>query len=284
MSDDDLLYFIGCNHPERCHHFDPVMISVNGFFRRRDNQKGWRGRRYTLRQSDFEVRRWLMDSGAFVRISRQFGYKNHMPTKTYAAIARRFSTCGELLGVVTQDYMCEDFVLDVTGLTIAEHQRLTLHRYDRLIEELDGSGLYVMPVLQGYKPEEYVSHIRQYGDRLSEGAWVGVGSVCKRNGSPEQVRILLQTIKRERPDLRLHGFGLKKNCLYYEGIRSLLHSSDSQAHDFWGAKTGKKYRYSNNPGHALKYREAVLNKTQLELSFMLGDRSPGEEDPSPPNQ
>ena len=46
----------------------------------------------------------------------------------------------------------------------------------------DTGRVYIMPVLQGYKPEEYIEHLNMYGSRPSLGAWVGVGSVCKRNG------------------------------------------------------------------------------------------------------
>ena len=35
-------------------------------------------------------------------------------------------------------------------------------------------GVHLMPVLQGYLPSEYIC------DRLKEGMWVGIGSVCKR--------------------------------------------------------------------------------------------------------
>ncbi len=79
-----------------------------------------------------------------------------------------------------------------------------------------------MPVLQGYEPEEYVSHIRQYGDRLAHRAWVGVGSICKRNSSPCLILEVLIAIKTERPDLKLHGFGLKTTALANGTIRRLL--------------------------------------------------------------
>ena len=66
-----------------------------------------------------------------------------------------------------------------------------------------------MPVLQGYKVEEYISHIQMYGARLMFGMRVGVGSVCKRNTKTAQVENILREIKGYRPSLKLHGFGLK---------------------------------------------------------------------------
>jgi hypothetical protein len=40
-------------------------------------------------------------------------------------------------------------------LTVADHQRLTIERYDALLAE--DTGVYIMPVLQGYSPAEYKS-------------------------------------------------------------------------------------------------------------------------------
>ena len=133
--------------------------------------------------------------------------------------------------------MVEPFIREKTGLTVLDHQRLTIERYDELLR--CATGVYIMPVLQGYFPEEYVSHIRQYGARLTKGMWVGVGSVCKRNRKPEQVEELLRAIKQERPDLRCHGFGLKVTALKSAIVRELLWSSDSMAWSFAARRQGK---------------------------------------------
>jgi hypothetical protein len=96
-----------------------------------------------------------------------------------------------------------------------------------------------MPVLQGYAPADYVAHLAQYGDRLGPGAWVGVGSVCKRNTSPLQILDVLVAIKSARPDLRLHGFGVKITALRSGVIRDLLESADSMAWSFSARMKGR---------------------------------------------
>jgi hypothetical protein len=133
--------------------------------------------------------------------------------------------------------MCEPFMLDRTGLTVADHQRLTIERYDALWPE--GLPFPIMPVLQGYDPQEYVAHVRAYGDRLTPGMWVGVGSVCKRNGSPEAIVEVLAAIKAVRPDLRIHGFGVKLTSLMHPGVREMLYSADSMAWSFAARKQGR---------------------------------------------
>ena len=104
--------------------------------------------------------------------------------------------------------MFEPFVLEITGLTVAQHQDLSTRNYLNL-RELD-TGTYTMPVLQGFHPDEYARHARQLSAELPEGAWTGVGSVCKRRGTPAGVARVITAIQDVRPDLKLHGFGVKE--------------------------------------------------------------------------
>lgn len=236
-----MMFFIGwhqpVNGPSGCQDFDYCMISVNRLIKRR---------------SDFWVNNWILDSGAFTRV---VGRKGHLSVRKYAKLANRWQSCGNLMAVVAQDYMCEPIALNATGLTIADHQRLTILRYDNLLPLVKP---YLMPVLQGFEVQDYVSHIVQYGDRLEENRWVGVGSVCKRNSSSSEIENILLAIKSVRPDLRLHGFGLKKTALKSGLVRSLLFSSDSQAHSF-GASGQRKFANASNPKAAKQYAEEVIN-------------------------
>jgi hypothetical protein len=181
------------------------------------------------RKSNFAVGDWILDSGAFTEIARSGGF-SHGPEE-YIGRILRWSRCGNLLTAVTQDWMCEPFVLARTGLSVAEHQRLTVERYDILINLAQDCQLAtpIMPVLQGYTVSDYLACLQLYGDRLRLGAWVGVGSVCRRNSDPDQVADILRAIKLVRSDLRLHGFGLKQTALGHPVVRDLLYSADSTA-------------------------------------------------------
>jgi hypothetical protein len=53
--------------------------------------------------------------------------------------------------------MCEPFILHKTGLTIEDHQKITV----------DLTNVYVMPVLQGYSPRSYAAHVDCYGELLT---------------------------------------------------------------------------------------------------------------------
>lgn len=213
-------FYVGLHHPSDAKHFAQCMVSVS---------------RLRERKSDFAVNDWMLDSGAFMELKIHGAYRDS--PSAYAAQIRRWESCGRLVAAVSQDYMCEPFMLERTGLTVADHQRMTIERYDALLAEQ--TGVYILPVLQGYAPEDYVAHIRQYGDRLAQGAWVGVGSVCKRNADVGAIEHVLIAIHDARPDLRLHGFGVKLTALQSSIVRGCLHSADSMAWSYNARRNGR---------------------------------------------
>lgn len=216
-------FFVGLHQPSDAKRFDRAFISVN---------------RLRTRRAPLGVPEWIMDSGAFTEIAAYGRYRS--TSEEYAAHIRRWAGTG-LLAAVSQDFMCESFILEKTGLSITEHQRLTIERYDELAAQ--DCGVYIMPVLQGYDPVDYVEHVSQYGQRLRTGQWVGVGSICKRNTNVGSVEAVLRAIKAVRPDLRLHAFGLKITALRSGVVRDLLSTADSMA---WSYSARKQGRSSND--------------------------------------
>lgn len=193
---DEFNFFVGLHHPGDARHFSQACISMN---------------RLDGRKSPIDCKNVLLDSGAFTKVTRHGGYPE--TPEIYAQRVHRLCAVGAVkpVGVVAEDYMCEPFVLARTGLTVENHQRLTIERYDAALAEfhcLFGAVLpfEFIPVLQGYSVADYLRHIEMYGDRLKPGMWVGVGSVCKRQGDIAVIEAILGAIKGVRPDLRLHGF------------------------------------------------------------------------------
>lgn len=204
-------FYVGLHQASDAQHFDRCCIHVG---------------RLDGRKKPLGCRELLLDSQAFMKLRLYGGYPE-LP-EAYAAKVERIAPLVETLTAVTEDYMCEPFMLTKTGLTTADHQRMTIERYDLIRAALD-AHIYLMPVLQGYQPREYVQHLHDYGERLPSDAWVGVGSVCKRNSDPAAIRAVLLAIKAVRPDLKLHGFGVKTTALASPTVRQLLHSADSMA-------------------------------------------------------
>jgi hypothetical protein len=223
-------FFIGLHHPSTAWPFKRAMIQVATLCER-------------LR--DFRVNEWILDSGAFSQISRHGRYR--ISPDEYLRQIERWSGCGELLCACTQDWMCEPFIVEKTGLSIREHQERTIDSYVYLSER---SSVYIMPILQGFEPADYVKHLDDYAFLIPQGAWVGVGSVCRRNVNSDAIEDVLVAIKSRRADLCLHGFGLKITAFESPTVRALLYSSDSMA---WSLANKFEQGDGNDPRRALAY-------------------------------
>jgi len=231
-----MLFFTGMHRPHDAHYVPRAFVSINVI---------------SKRKSEFRANDWIMDSGAFTEISNHGMWRYGVDQ--YAKQIKRWTTNANLLAAVSQDYMCEPWILKKTGKTIQEHQQLTVNRYKDLVQ-YDTGGTYIIPVLQGFAPEDYLRCIGMYGYSLKPESWVGVGSVCKRNGNPNAIKQVLSAIRRERPDIYIHGFGLKKTALKDPDIRKDLFSSDSMA---WSYQARYAKRDANSPLEAVKYTREI---------------------------
>lgn len=165
---------------------------------------------------------WALDSGGFTELSMHGRWVT--TRQEYARAVRRYQDeIGQLAWCAPQDYMCEPFMLAATGLTIAEHQHRTIVSYIALT----GEGLPVIPVLQGWNLADYHRHVEAYdnaGISLDRHKLVGLGSVCRRQGTAEIARIVWSLADL---GIALHGFGVKTRGL--EAYHDALASSDSLA-------------------------------------------------------
>lgn len=251
------LFYTGLHQPSDAKHFARACISINRLIPRKK------------RIGDCKV---FGDSGAFTAL-----LLNGRFIDTVAQLAahwRRIIESGvaDVEVIVAQDFMCEPFMLartDATDVALARmrgrygpverrklvriHQRWTIERYDALLAE--NLPCLILPVLQGFDPVEYKTHVAMYGDRLKPGHWTGVGSVCKRNANPAAILTVLSTIKAVRPDLRLHGFGVKLTSLKNAAIRALLFTADSMA---WSFSARKQGRSANDWREAIAFEQKVL--------------------------
>jgi hypothetical protein len=242
-----LEFYVGLHQPSDAKHFQRAFISIS----RLEDRKG-----------PFEVGDWILDCAGFTKIKTHGGYPE--PTSTFASQIRRWKMNGNLIAAVSRDYMCEPQMLAKTGMTVRQHQELTVKEYDALMAE--DTGVYIIPVLQGYEPDEYVRHLGMYGERLTFGMWVGVGSVCKRNVDVRAILAVLGAIKQSRPDLRLHGFGVKKTALANSTIRHLLFSADSMA---WSYAARKQGRNANDYREAESFRLSIAREPKNKQKHFL---------------
>lgn len=183
-----------------------------------------------------------------------------VPVRQYVDEVERFSEqIGNLDWAAPQDWMCEPWIIEKTGLSVDEHQWRTVENFLQL--RALAPHLPFVPVLQGWTFEEYVIHAQMYlgsGIDLTRERVVGIGSVCRRQqmqGGREVVEHFAGQ------GVRLHAFGLKLNGLREIGY--LLESSDSLAWSYNARRNpplpGCTHRSCSNCIHwALHWRERVL--------------------------
>lgn len=209
---------------------------------------------------------WALDSGGFTELSLYGEWRT--PEIEYIADVRRFHAgIGQLAWVAPQDWMCEPFMLAKTGLSLREHQRRTVDNFLRLRDEL---GALVVPVLQGWKLDDYHhcwTLYEKHGVSLIDEPLVGLGSVCRRQDTAEAGLIV-----RSLAPLRLHYFGAKMTGL--ESFSDALTSADSLAWSYDGRRLktacpeGHK-SCANCIHHALRWRTqllARLDQQRLEVA------------------
>lgn len=165
---------------------------------------------------------WALDSGAFTELS-QFGGFQTSENDYVEKVCFYADEVGQLEWAAPQDWMCEPFMLDKTGLTVADHQKRTIASVQKL--RWLCKGVPIIPVLQGWTVADYQRHWEMYdkaGIDLETEPRIGVGSVCRRQATTEAVEIFAAL-----QPLRLHGFGVK--LLGLDRLKTLLASCDSMA-------------------------------------------------------
>ncbi len=202
---------------------------------------------------------WCLDSGGFTELSMFGGWQT--TPEAYLDDVYWGQSLGGLDWVAPQDWMCEPIILQKTGLTVQEHQRRTVENY--LYLQKIQRGLHIIPVLQGWESADYLRCADMYraaGVDLETLPTVGLGTVCRRQGTKEAAQIITD-IRNKLPSVRLHGFGFKTLGLLRCG--HLLHSADSLAWSYRARKAGqqlgcKHKSCSNCMIFALQWRESLL--------------------------
>lgn len=196
--------------------------------------------------------RYAIDSGGFTELRQHGGWVT--TAAAYVAQVRALAEqTGTLDWAAIQDWMVENDALACTGLSVQEHQQRTTASYLELVAA--APEIRWLPVLQGQTLGDYLRHIEIYaqaGVHLPSHERVGVGSVCRRQGSDEIAAILRELASR---GLRLHGFGVKTAGL--EKAAPYLVSSDSLAWSLGARKRGAPGD-ANSQHVAETYRDQML--------------------------
>lgn len=235
-------FFVGLHQVSDAQHFERAMISFN---------------RLRNRKSDFKVKQWLMDSGAYSEIRAHGCHRTS--ASDYIAAIKRWQSCGDLLAAASQDYTCDPESIKRTGWNVLELQIRSVERYVELWQlSLHDSAMLtdIMPVLHGVTPLDYLRHLDLYSIcrfPIHDDQLVGVGSLVWRR-SAQDVEQIINLIHRERPSLRLHGFGVKSRVLALASVHDALWSCDSNA---WSHAARYEGRNANDWREARRYAAKI---------------------------
>ena len=236
--------------------------------------------------------RWALDSGGFTELTK-YGRWMVEPWRYVNDVYRWWRELSQPEFCAPQDWMCEPPMLKrtayidgiirprgrVDGLPLAKiiercpdltpaqsaervrvHQARTVENF--LCLRSLAPDIPFIPVLQGWHTDDYLQHVRDYaaaGVDLAAEPLVGVGSVCRRQGTQE-IADLLRIL--HACGLRLHGFGVKQ-----AGLRlstSYLASADSMAWSFTARRSaplpGCSHRNcANCPIYARQYYDKITS-------------------------
>jgi hypothetical protein len=175
--------------------------------------------------------RWALDSGGFTEMSMYGNWR--ILAVEYAYEVRRYrDAIGHLEWAAPMDYMCEPSVLLKSGRTVREHQMLTVFNFLELRQL--APELPIVPVLQGWTPDDYLHHIDMYlsaGIYLEKEYLIGIGTMCRRQATLRVAEMLALDL----PNWNWHAFGMKRSGLLMN--YGTLRSADSLAWSFVARKT-----------------------------------------------
>lgn len=194
----------------------PILVSANAFAKH--------GRLRAPRRDLFGDADLALDSAGFVAMVRYGGYP--WPTCSYLALVHRLRPTWW----AARDFCCEPQIAGDRA-AVAERIRLTVVSLAECREQAEQWGVPdPMPVLQGWRPDDYLRCAEMMGDLP---ALVGVGSVCRRQlGGADGIFAVLRALDRLPQRVRLHLFGVKGSAVGALAGHPRIASVDSMAWDF----------------------------------------------------
>jgi hypothetical protein len=219
---------------------------------------------------------WIMDSGAFTEISINGKY-TFTPQEYLHYIELHQPKI-----FFNKDFMCEPSILKKTGMTVKQHQEKTIDNQIKIMNLLENYNINSVfaGCIQGWEISDYLNHI----DMLKQGGLItskmGVGSVCRRN-SKSQILEILQAVKQELPNTKLHGFGIKTDILKEPLVYKYLDSCDSMAWSFAGRKIKSKpcpvceYTDAKNCANCYRFMLKWYKRLQDVQDITIKQKTPG---------
>ncbi|RKD95629.1 deazapurine DNA modification protein DpdA family protein [Halopiger aswanensis] len=167
------------------------------------------------------------DSGGYSQLHTHREYQSS--DRQYLSYLKEYEP--ELFAL--RDYPCEPGLLWKLNRTVRDHQQRTTRHHRKLLDTYNNADIGSEPVavLQGWKPEQYLSHLDELREEGVLTQYVAIGSLSNRN--PETAAQIIHKIRNALSSKhRLHAFGIGTDTLQLPRVIESLDSADSAAYDF----------------------------------------------------
>lgn len=194
-------------------------------------------------------RRLSIDSGGFSIINTHGSWDAGDSPKQYVAALNSYADNigGHMIDwAAPQDWMCEPPMMKRTGLTVHRHCELTVQNYLEL-KSLD-CQVRIIPTVQGWTQRDYDYSLKlydQYGVDLTAEENVGLGSVCRRQGTDEILDIVQSMW--DYGLRNIHAYGAK--TLGFRKYAHLLHTADSLSWSYQAFKNPAPHDHPHKLGN-----------------------------------
>jgi hypothetical protein len=203
-----------------------------------------------------------LDSAGFVAMVKHGGYPWSAQEYVRMSMLRQWAWWSQM------DYCCEPQIAKDQGEVTSRVARTGAALVECRAIAADLGAAPPMPVLQGWRPDDYLRSMDLLDSAGSWPALVGVGSVCRRHlGGPDGLFSVVERIGARLPKgTKLHLFGVKGAALPELERLGLVHSTDSCAWDYAG-------RMKVTREERRKYR--MPDRVRSLVSFIGASQRPG---------
>lgn len=214
-----------------------VLVSANSLW---DNDR----KRFTVGWKHYAGLDVALDSGGFVAMKRYGGYR--FSVESYVGLAKVMQPTWW----AQMDFCCEPEIASRRHEVFARIDATIKHLHQCNASASAASCPWPMPVLQGWRPEDYTSG-PAWDSSFQWPELVGVGSVCRRHlhGEHGLLKVISALDQKLPPHVRLHFFGVKGCALKYLREHPRFASMDSMAWNYTSRiklrKTGERSTNEN---------------------------------------
>ncbi|WP_302083039.1 DUF7221 family queuine tRNA-ribosyltransferase-like protein [Salinibaculum rarum] len=212
----------------------------------------------------------FIDSGGYQAVSRWGGEYPYSPTELFEYASQMGAEY-----VATMDLVCDPNV--ESDLSSTERIEQTVENTTEVVAAYEASStnydFQLVPVIQGWKPREYLECVDAFRDRGLIREYMGIGSVARKHANDE-IHEILTRLNNNLPSTDFHLFGAKLSIVRDHRFWGQFESCDSAAWRFRPSELGRDKMYAESKHEKTKffytYKQKINHaKSQMQAQTTL---------------